>query len=326
MLQQQTSNNWFYVFVIALFLVWATPGDAFALTISPARIELQADPGQTIEGEFLLINEQDGDQTFYVSTQNFEAQGETGTPNFTSSTEGLASWVDTASQVSLKKGEQKKITYSITVPANADAGGYFSAIFLSSVPPATNGKSEVSIGSKVGTLLLLRVNGEVEEGGGIVSFGTKNNSHFYTTLPILFNYRFTNDGGDRVNPKGSIVVRNMIGIKTTTLDANASQGNILPGGTRRFDVAWGEVRDESKTGFVATIKHQWNSFALGIYMAKLSVTYGTSGESAERAFVFVLPWQLLLVMSVIITGFLFAAMRLIKRYNRWIIKKAQSQK
>lgn len=329
MLRLQTSNRNIATRILAglvLFVCIAVPSTARALTVSPARIEISGDPGQTVEGTFLLINEQGGSQKFYTSAQNFEAQGETGTPNFTSSTQGLASWINTTSEVVLEKGEQRKVSYSITIPKDADAGGYFAAIFLSSVPPAVNGVSEVSVGAKIGTLILLRVSGEVKEGGGVASFGTKENVHFYTSLPVMFNYRFTNDGGDRINPTGTIVLRNMIGLKSATLDANPSKGNVLPGSTRRFDIAWGEEQDASKTGFFAAVSHQWKSFALGIYMAKLGLTYGTSSTASEYTFVVVLPWQLLIVMISIGSVVLWSASRLIKRYNRWIIRSAQAQK
>ena len=62
---------------------------AQALTVSPARAELAGDPGQTISDSFIVINEQNVDQTFYTSVENFESSGESGTPNFTNSKEGI---------------------------------------------------------------------------------------------------------------------------------------------------------------------------------------------------------------------------------------------
>ena len=81
---------------------------AQALTISPARAEITGDPGETITDSFLLINEQNSDETFYTSVENFDSQGETGTPNFTNSKEGLPSWIKVTDKVVLKKGERIK--------------------------------------------------------------------------------------------------------------------------------------------------------------------------------------------------------------------------
>ena len=68
------------VFCASLFLV--SFSYVHALTISPARVEFGGNPGQTITGEYILINNKNVTKTFYSSFENFEAQGETGTPNF----------------------------------------------------------------------------------------------------------------------------------------------------------------------------------------------------------------------------------------------------
>ncbi len=142
--------------IITLFVVlfFGSPSvkNLLALTISPARIEFSADPAQTIEGKFFLVNEQEGTQTFYSSVENFEAQGESGTPNFTAGKDGLATWVSLQSEVTLKKGEQKEIPFTIKVPKDAEAGGHFAAIFLSTTPIKAE-EGQVSVGAKIGTPL-----------------------------------------------------------------------------------------------------------------------------------------------------------------------------
>jgi hypothetical protein len=304
---------------VLAFFAGAVP--VSALTISPARIELATDPGKSVSGEFLLINEQGATRTFYTSVQNFEAQGETGTPTFTSSDEGLASWVSVPSEITLGSGEQRKISYSVSVPADADAGGYFAAIFLSSNPPASSGQSQVSVGAKIGTLLLLRVSGDVSEGGAIASFTTKTGKWFYTHLPIALTYRFTNSGGDRVNPEGTVIVRNMFGIRAARFDANPTKGNVLPSSTRKFEVSWGEEKEMPKQ-FFGAVAHQWQHFALGVYHVRLSLSHGSIQDS-DGMFVVVFPWQLMIVLGAIGVAAWFGGGKLIRRYNRWIIKKAQ---
>lgn len=304
-----------------LLLVALSPLSVEALTISPARIELVGDPGQTVTGEFLLINEQEAARTFYTSIQNFEAQGETGTPTFTTSDEGLASWIKTSSEVVLGRGEQRKISYQITIPSDAEAGGYFAAVFLSSNPPSNSGQSQVSVGAKIGTLVLLRVSGEISEDGAIASFGSKENKWFHTHLPVLFSYRFTNSGGDRINPEGTVTIRNIVGIKTTRFDANPTKGNILPGSTRKFEVRWGPEAEMPKE-FFGAVAYQWKHFALGIYHAKLSLKYNNLTDT-ESAMIVVFPWQLLVILATILVAVWFGGGRLIKQYNQWIIKRAR---
>jgi|GEM_PF-6399128 len=87
------------------------PFAAQALTVSPPKIELTADPGKTISGSFLVSNEQQSKKTFYTTFENFEAQGETGVPKFVAATEGLGAWITGVSQVTLDPGQEKKIEH-----------------------------------------------------------------------------------------------------------------------------------------------------------------------------------------------------------------------
>jgi hypothetical protein len=296
---------------------------AQALTISPARVELSGDPGTTISGDFTLINEQNTTQTFYASAQNFEAQGESGTPNFSDSKEGLASWVKVEGKVTLKPGERVKVPYTITVPKDADAGGHFAAIFLSTVEPNNTGAT-LAVGAKVGMLILLRVAGDIKEGGGLLSFGLKEGGHFSTTLPINFVYRFNNSGNDRVNPVGTISIRDMIGLEAANLNANPSVGNILPGSTRRFDITWGsEAPLPDSASFFNHVSYEARNFAFGFYFANINLTFNSSSTTNNSLIFFVFPWHLVLVVLVILLIAFVVLQRGVKRYNRFIIKQAR---
>lgn len=296
---------------------------AQALTISPARIELSGDPGTVISDKFLLINEQNNDQTFYTSVENFEAKGESGSPSFSTSTEGLASWVTVTKQITLKKGERVEIPFSVRVPKDADAGGHFAAIFMSTVPPSTKA-GELAVGAKIGMLILLRVSGDIKEGGGVLSLSLKDGGYFVTSLPVDFVYRFSNSGNDRVNPTGTLSVRNIIGYKTEELNANQSLGNVLPKSVRRFEVKWGdEAPLPSSASFFNHVIYEARNFAFGPYFVNLHVTFGTSGVSDKFLFIFVFPWHLLIVVAIV--GFiLFTILRLaVRKYNRFIIEQAR---
>lgn len=293
-----------------------------ALTISPAKYDLTADKGTTVEGDFVLINEQNDTTTFYTSVQNFEAQGETGTPNFTDAKTGLASWVSLEPQVTLKKGEKRQVHFKVIVPPNADPGGYFAAIFMSTVPPETDGGSGVSVGAKVGMLLLFRVNGEIKEGGGVLAFGLKN-GWWNTSKPINFVYRFNNAGNDRVNPTGEIVVRNIFGLRSAVLNANPTSGNILPTNTRSFEIAWGSESIDEQASFSDHVAYEWRNFALGLYFARMDLSFGTSGTSSNRTAFIVFPWHLMIVLVIIAAILFFVGRKLLIRYNRWIIKQAR---
>lgn len=327
-----TSKKYTTTIALALFFIASAiviaPGKVSALTVSPPRIEIAGDAGKTVTGEIELYNEQDTDNTFYFSYQNFESQGETGTPNFVDGTEGLATWIKTDDSVVLKAGEQKKIPFSITVPEGVSPGGYFAGIFLSTTPPATGSGGQVSIGAKVGVLVLMRVNGAINESADISDFMTRDGQKFFTSLPVGFTYRFQNSGGDRIMPDGFITIKHIFGWTSAKVPANPERGNVLPfGSVRKFNASWGNdpiVADTDHTAFFDAVAHEWKHFAFGRYTAKLDLVYGDNNKQANAKISFwVIPWHLLIV---IIGGMLilYALLRFIAhKYNHWVIVQAE---
>lgn len=325
----------YFLFATTIFLgiTLIFIGSVQALTVSPPRIEIFADAGENFKGKFLLMNEQLEEKTFYTSFENFEANGEQGSPSFVPGQDGLASWIKAVPEVVLMSGEQKEISYEINIPKNTPNGGYFAAIFLSTNPPQQDGNFQVVVGAKIGILVLLRVGENITEGGGLLEFGTKDFKRFFTTLPISFDYRFSNEGGDRLKPEGEIVIKNSIGLTAATLSANPTEGNILPGSIRKFTVNWepkikGETNKNEPKGFFQIAKKQAADFTFGIYKAKLNLEYGRKEIDIikDSFYFFVFPWQLLsfLIVSIVILGLILKIG--IKKYNRWIISKVKGDK
>lgn len=298
---------------------------AQALTISPARAELTGDPGETISGTFTLTNPLDTDQTYYTSVENFEAQGETGTPNFTASKDGLPSWVKVVDKVVLKKGERATISYSVVIPTDADSGGHFGAIFLSTVPPSA-GEGQVSVGAKMGMLLFLKVTGEIKENGGLSDFALKNGKNVLTSLPVDFIYKFKNEGNDRVKPEGELIIKNTLGMETSRMDINKTKGdNVLPASTRRFEVRYGDTEAPAISApFFDHVKFQKSNFALGMYKANLNLSFGNTGKASSSLTFYIFPWQLLSVVLGALLVVIILLIALVKHYNRWIIKQARA--
>ena len=294
---------------------------ALALTISPVTLELNGDPGQTITGEIELFNEQIETKNLFSTFENFEPSGETGSPKFTGEKIDLATWIKTDTSVSLESQQKANIPYSISIPSDATPGGYFSAIFWSEDNPALLEAGQVSIGGKLGVLVLLRVNGDIKEAAGISDFGFDDGSKVRTILPATFSYRFKNDGADRVVPLGDVVVTNIFGGIATTLSANVSEGSVLPNSIRKFQTTWGTIiTGEQASSFFTTAREQLTNFHFGVYTAKLSLTYGNTNQIALDSFRFLfVPWQLLLLCMIGLT----ALFGLIKVYNRYIIAKSK---
>ena len=318
-------------FVVIAFGALFYADNASALTITPVRFEISGNPGDILRGEILLINENETAETFYSTFSNFEAQGESGSPAFVEPKEGLGTWIQTEfGSVYLTPRQQKIIPFTITVPKDAEPGGHFAVIFWGTSPAGGGG---VSVGAQTGVLVLLSVNGEVREDAGLLGFQIKDKKFWHSVLPVSFEYRFKNDGGDRVKPEGKIVIRNTVFWPTEKINANPVVGNVLPGSTRKFSVDW--IKYSRPADYVAptgifgkfwsNVGYQWRNFAVGLYSANLKVAYGISGAEAKgSAFFFVFPWQLVLVMLIVLFLLFWGGGKLIRRYNRFIIEKARA--
>jgi hypothetical protein len=312
----------FYTFVLLLTIGVVT--SAYALTVSPAKIEITADPGQTVRGEIELFNEQEVVKTFYTSYENFESRGDSGAPYFIGSKNGLATWVSTAPEVTLASGERMQVPYKISIPEDTKPGGYFAAVFFGSQPTQGTGGGEVTIGGKIGVLVLLKVSGEVEESAGLVDFIALNAQRFFSRLPVTLEYGFNNTGGDRVVPRGEIKIKNTLQLTSATLLANENEGSVLPNSTRQFEVIWGEKQsEEEKYGFFETALMQVTDFHFGWYRAETNLTWGASAQTANASYsFFIVPWQLLTIVLVILGFTLFVFKVWVARLKRRILAEA----
>jgi len=200
-------------------------------------------------------------------------------------------------------------------------------------------------------LILLKVSGEIKVGGDIKEFSAYNPRDTnlkakttFTELPVLFSYRFTNSGSDRINPYGVISIKNTFGMSKDILSANPSQGNVLPQSIRKYDVTWGDgQKDTVPEGYFAKAFYQANHFAFGSYTANLKIAYDIGAKkdiietnadiakniekaslTAEKTLkIFVFPWQLLSLTLLSLTAFLVLFTKGLKRYNKWVIQQAK---
>lgn len=319
------------IFSVALLGIALFAAHAHALTITPVRLEIKGDPGTTLREEMTLINEQATDVVYYSSFANFEAQGDTGSPAFIVPTDDIGTWMKTSDSITLGPNESKTVALSIAIPSDASPGGHFGAIFWGTAP-SINNSGQVAISAKTGMLVLLSVSGDIKEAGGLLDFHTTGDKFWYNTLPVSFEYRFKNDGGDRIKPAGTIKIRDTVFLPADRIDANPVQGNILPSSTRKFKVDWIKHPDTNTPDLATSAMHkfwhivgyQWRNFALGYYSAHIDIAYGSQLQHAKaKTGFFVFPWQLVVVIIVVLFVVFWGGKKALKHYNRFIINKAR---
>jgi hypothetical protein len=305
-------------------------GKASALTISPPVRELSGDRGGVVSGIVKLYNETDRDVTVYPSTAAFKAKAsENGEPDFAdlekvNTDNDLASWIKVPQgPISIRSLDWQQIVFEIKIPQDAEPGGHYAAIFFSPQNPNEGGSDKVSVNYKTGSLLLLTISGNIKEGGNLKEFSSDKT--FYDHIPANFSLRVENTGNVHFKPGGVISIKNTFGGFVTDLKIlqTESGGNVLPKSIRKYDIIWGEAdKEKIPKGFWQSVKYEWNNFYIGRYSAIAQVKFPADKNDSAQIAIWIIPWQLLIV---IVIGLILVFL-LFRQYNRWIIKKARSQK
>ncbi len=256
------------VFLISFFAFY--PILSYAnISISPLRFEFDAQQWETIEDIVRVTNQADESVTLYTSKEDFVAGDETGNPQFVERSElpnpelALSTWIEMDQEtVTLGPWETREIPFQINVPEDAEPGGSYGALFFS--PWAGDG--QVAVVQRLGALMLVDVDWEVEFDVGFESFdiGTIIEDEFssqdhFDSFPINFKTRIKNDGNVHVSPTWKIEIIDEdwealedIGKERITspewafmweelvdyIPINDAGGNVLPNSIRAFESTW----------------------------------------------------------------------------------------
>jgi hypothetical protein len=283
-----------------------------------------------------LFNDTPRTVTIYPILENFTGSdgGEGGTPEFYPVDEdpygtAMAQWITAegvGEPMTLQPNERANFSFAINVPADAQPGGHYGALILSTSPPDQIATEGVGVSAQVGVLIFVRVSGEVREAGSIAEFGFKNPKVWYNHLPIDFFLRFENSGNTHLRPTGNLFIKNWFGRQVASIALNSDFRAILPRSVRRFDFGWGDKAEDSGD-FLAQLSREWKHFAIGKYEATVALNYGSEGKVVveKRAFS-VWPWRLMLVGGTGLVVILLLLGLLLKLYNLSVIKRYEKLK
>ena len=256
-----------FCFSLSLFFC-ALPSFTLAQTgvgigLKPAIIEERMDPGEVRQFSVAISNISEADQVYYLYKRDITGVREGGVPEFAKtylekSGFELSEWIALESEtVSILRGEEKVISFIVTVPQNASPGSHFGGIFVSAEPPKLR-ESGAGIGYEVANIVSIRVAGEAVEKAQIRQFSTDN--YVYGKPNVTFSVKLENGGNTLLRPTGPLEVTNMFGKEVVQIDFNKEGAGVFPGSTRDFNLTWTET-----------------STMFGRYEAVLSPSYGEDG-------------------------------------------------
>lgn len=283
----------------ALLLALAIPAGLQAmtgLTIQPVKISHTLNPEQTATGSISLTNASETAVQVEVKVEDFIPNAGGDGVKFVSRAEGLTTvrdWItlnDGESIITLDRGEQRNIPYTIVAPANAEPGSHFGVAFFKATNLADVDK-QLKVGTQVGTLIFVTVPGDFQQKGTVLDFSAPR---FAQSAPITFTTKFENTGTVHFEPKGTIRIRNIFGNTVAELPVEGQV--VLPTGVK-----------DLKTALVT------DDFMLGRYTASLQLFDGEGNELAadDHAFYIIPVWYAL--GFVIVFGLLFFLFRFLSK-------------
>lgn len=279
------------------------------LKFSPPVIELDLRKGRTYQELIKLENQSGVTETYYPQVWDFTARGEDGGQDFILPEEGdgvysLARWVNFSKDaIVLAPGEETAVSMSVVVPENAEPGGRYAALLFGTNPKDAVGNA-VEVSMLTGPIILGTIEGTANESLKIAEFTIDRDITEY--LPVQFMVRIQNDGNVHLKPYGYVEVKNMLGNVTKKLEVNPKLSNVLPDSFRRFDIDWAD-----------------GTFRIGKYSARLVLSWGENTlPMASSSIVFwVLPWKVIVVVTLAIVILLMVFGLGLSKYNKWIVKR-----
>lgn len=284
-------------------------GVANGFKVSPVRDEATIEKGKTSIQKIYVTNVNNYTVTARAIVNDFEpAADESGKPQIildetkSAPTNSFKSLVKSIPDVKIEAGQTAEVPVSITVPGDAQAGGYYGAVRFISAESDNASQKNVALSASVGTIFLIKVPGELTEQLQLVDFSAAKNgstSRFFTNgknLEIIT--RLKNTGNIHVAPFGRVQITDRSGkiIEDYEFNNTTPRANILPNSTRKF---------------VDPLKKQnW----VGKYSVTANLGYGTTGSliTAKSTF-WVVPLWVIITVGVLIAGLIIGGFFIYRR-------------
>lgn len=270
--------------------------------VEPGKTEIFLNKGESIVKNIIVTNRIDKTMNFKLSTEDLVGTNDQKQPIVLLGNEvgpySLKNFIKPeVTEFTLAFGEKIIIPVTVSIPLDAEPRGYYGALIVSNEPEllntdGTNGaEGKTRIISRIGSLFLVKINGEGKEEGNLENFKISGpQKSVYESKPESFEIAYKNTGNVHLVPYGKITVKNIMGRKISEVPVDAYF--VLPDSIRYREVLWQE-----------------GGFLFGRYTADLSLYkgYGNEYEQGKIAF-WVLPWKIVVpafVGLVLVTAFIY---------------------
>ena len=261
--------------------------------VGPGKVEVVVRPGETVTKEITVTNRIDNNRSFefFIEDMSGSADGSEAVV-LLGDQDGPYSLRDFVSvptpTVTLGLGERARVPVRITMPPNAEPGGYYGAVLVSTVQDKESEASAIAkspIVARIGTLFFITVPGDTVNSGELIKFSTINDKTWFSEGPITFGITYENTGSIHQNPYGEIRITNMLGSEVGYVELDP--WFVLPKSIRTREVTWN------------------SELLLGRYKVTALINRGDDTVDTASTYVWVVPWQLLVGVFAVLFIIIF---------------------
>ena len=269
--------------------------DVGDFVVGPGRAEITVSPGETVVQEITVTNRISDGRNFNLEVEDITGSADgttavslTGNEKGPYSIKNYVSFPDKTFKLDL--GERARIPVKISIPADAEPGGYYGSVLVSTDRTSKSEQENVSrspVIARIGSLLFIRVRGTADISGQTKGIKTTDGKWWYEKGPINFSIAYENTGAVHVNPYSEVSVKNMFGEEVGYVELEP--WFVLPKSLRNRDFTWDR------------------EFLFGRYTVTATVHRGYDDKTdIVKTSFWVLPWKIVLgafaILFIIIFG------------------------
>lgn len=273
-------------------------GDSFDqgdFVIGPGKVEIEGKPGETIIKEISVTNRISDDRVFELSIEDISGSQDPDTAVVLLGNESgpytLKDYITFPEKTfKLNLGERAWIPVSITIPQNAEPGGLYGSVLISTLSSSkeTNNDSETKspVIARVGTLFFVTVPGDVKTEGLTKEISLTDGKWWYEKGPVKFHILYENTGSIHLNPYGELRIKNLFGEEVGFVAIEPWFA--LPDSLRTRDIIWDR------------------ELLFGRYTVSAYINRGYGGIIDEVSTSFwVLPWKMVGLVFLVVFIIIF---------------------
>jgi len=255
----------------------------YRIQVSPAKMELDLEPGEKVSKKFKIQNTGTKDFGFELSTGPFSVVDENYTQdlNLVTKYNDMKDWITfSETEGTVEAGKSVEVTATVTVPKDVPSGGQYAVILAKMIEPVNEDASGIIPEKQVGMLVYAKnIDGNTRREGGILENKVPS---FMFAPPVSATSIVENTGNVHMEAGYVLQVYPLFGGEEVyTNEENPTTLIILPE-TRRLNTMTWE-----------------GSPQLGIFKVKQTVKF-LGQDSVTEKVVFICPiWFLLIILALI---------------------------